>query len=304
MRRTGFIFRQECLLHDTGPGHPERASRLPAILEAFHMAGLNPPRLTIAPASKKELARIHTRDYINEIERTCREGLHYPDPDMVMVRESWVAALLAAGGAIGACQAVLAGEYDSVFAAVRPPGHHAEPDRAMGFCLFNNVAIAAAWLRAEAGVRRVAIVDWDVHHGNGTERAFYRDDTVYYASLHQHPLYPGTGHPSERGKNNTNLNIQLPPGSGPEAWLGGLQDRVMPEIEQFDPEFLLISCGFDAHRLDPLASQRLESESFAEMTRLVKPLAGGKIVSLLEGGYDLTALGESAVAHFRALQES
>lgn len=301
MARTAFVTSEDCVLHDTGKGHPESAARLGAILDAFHTAGLNPPRLDFQLATKKDLHRIHTKEYVATIERTCREGLEYADPDTVMGHESWNAALCAAGGALSAVKAVLAGKFDNAFVAMRPPGHHAEADRAMGFCLFNNVAIAAAWLRQEAGVKRVAILDWDVHHGNGTERSFYRDDTVYYASIHQHPLYPGTGHPSERGLNDTNLNIQMPPGMGPEEWMAALEKKVLPEFERFDPEFLLISCGFDAHRLDPLASQRLESENFADMTRLVRGLCGGKVVSLLEGGYNLQALGESSVAHFRAL---
>lgn len=304
MLKTGFITREECALHDTGPGHPERAARIEAILDAFHTAGLNPPRLPVEPATRKDLERIHTRQYVYTIEQACNLHKPYPDPDTVMGPGSWPAAMLAAGAGINACKAVLAGEYDNVFSAMRPPGHHAEADRAMGFCLFNNVAIAAAWLQSEGGLHRVAILDWDVHHGNGTERSFYRDDTVYYFSIHQHPLYPGTGHPSERGKNNTNLNIQMPAGAGPEEWMSALKKQVMPELERFDPEFLLISCGFDAHRRDPLASQQLESGTYGDMTRLIKPVAGGKIVSLLEGGYDLTALGESSVAHFRALQGS
>jgi len=303
MAKTALVYREESILHDTGPGHPESPARIGAILDALHMAGLSPPRLRIAPASRADLLRVHTEDYVDEIEETCKHDLPYKDPDTVMGPQSWPAALLAAGAALAGCRAVMDGEFDNVFSCMRPPGHHAEADKAMGFCLFNNVAIAAKWLQAEAGVKKVAILDWDVHHGNGTERSFYRDDSVYYASIHQHPLYPGTGHPSERGLNDTNLNIQMPPGRGPEAWVKALQEQVLPEFARFDPDFLLISCGFDAHRQDPLGSQRLESETFADLTRLVKPVAGGRIVSLLEGGYHLEALGESTVAHFRALQE-
>ena len=302
MARTAFITREECVLHDTGRGHPESPARLGAVLDAFHTAGMNPPRVHVDRASLKDLHRIHTKDYVRTIEQTCKGKLPYEDPDTVMGPASWLAALLAAGAGIAGCKAVLEGAYENVFAAMRPPGHHAESDKAMGFCLFNNVAIAAAWLRQEAGLKRVAILEWDVHHGNGTERSFYRDDTVYYASLHQHPLYPGTGHPSERGLNDTNLNIQMPPGAGPDRWMEALEKEVLPEFARFDPDFLLISCGFDAHRQDPLASQRLESSTFGDMTALVRPVANGKMVSLLEGGYDLEALGESAVAHFRALQ--
>lgn len=169
---------------------------------------------------------------------------------------------------------------------------------------FNNVAMAARWLRDVAGLERVAILDWDVHHGNGTQHIFYDDPTVYYASVHQYPHYPGTGRAEERGVDNTNLNLPMPPGTPREAWLDAVKKRAVPELEGFEPDFLLISCGFDAHRLDPLAQQDLLAGDYAEMTRMVKHLAGGKIVSLLEGGYHPKALGESAVAHVLALQES
>ena len=171
----------------------------------------------------------------------------------------------------------------------------------MGFCLLNNVAIATRWLRAEAGAKRVAILDWDVHHGNGTQQAFYNDDTVLYVSLHQQPLYPGTGHLHERGKNDSNLNLPMPPGAGEAEWLDILERKALPAINAFAPEILLISCGFDAHERDPLAHQKLKTESYARMTALVRGVADGRIVSLLEGGYNLDELGASAVAHYQAL---
>jgi acetoin utilization deacetylase AcuC-like enzyme len=303
MAKTGFCFREECKEYINAPGHPECPERLSAIQEAFRSARIEYEPVDAKPATRADLLRVHSAAHVDTIERTCASGADYPDPDTQMVKASWDAALLAAGAAIAACEAVLEGRVDNAFCAVRPPGHHAERDRAMGFCLFNNVAIAARWLRDVRGVERVAIIDWDVHHGNGTQHAFYDDDTVYYASIHQHPLYPGTGFPSERGKDNTNLNVQMAWGYGPEEWIEALSSKVLPELEAFRPEFLLISCGFDAHRLDPLAAQRLESETYGEMTRRVVRLADGKVVSLLEGGYHLGAIGESAVAHFRALQE-
>jgi acetoin utilization deacetylase AcuC-like enzyme len=303
MARTGFFFRQECLKHETGPGHPECPARLLAILKAFDRESISPELLETDPASRKDLLRIHTEEHVDLIENTCAKGWRYPDLDTVMCRQSWTAALLSAGGAITACKSVLDKRIDNAFVAMRPPGHHAEADGAMGFCLFNNVAIAARWMQQEAGIKRVAIIDWDVHHGNGTQHAFYEDDTVYYASMHQYPHYPGTGYPDERGKNNTNLNIQMPPGTPPEAWLEALEKKILPELAQFKPDFLLLSSGFDAHRLDPLGGQLLEEEHFAAMTRMVKPVADGRIVSLLEGGYHLEALGESSVAHVCALQE-
>lgn len=303
MAKTGYIFSEKGILHDTGAGHPECPARLTAIKSAFEAAGLHPPRIDPVKATREDLLRNHDAAHIDLIEATCENNLPYPDPDTNMVPASWEAALLAAGGAIEACKAVLDGAYDNAFSAMRPPGHHAERDRAMGFCLFNNVAVVARWLREVRGLDRVAILDWDVHHGNGTQHSTYDDPTIYYVSLHQFPHYPGTGRPEERGADNTNLNLTMPPGTPAEVWMDAVENKVVPELESFAPDFLLISCGFDAHRLDPLGQQNLESHHYAEMTQLVSGLAGGKIVSLLEGGYHLDALGESAVAHVQALQK-
>ena len=303
MARTGYIFSEQGILHDTGPGHPECPARLTAIKSAFEKAGLDPPRVEPAKAVREDLLRVHDAAHIDLIEETCANNAEYPDADTRMVEASWDTALLAAGGAIQACKAVLDGDFDNVFSAMRPPGHHAERDRAMGFCLFNNVGIAARWLRESRGLERVAILDWDVHHGNGTQHSFYDDPTIYYVSLHQFPHYPGTGRPEERGAENTNLNLPMPPGVPAQEWVDAVEKIAVPELESFDPEFLLISCGFDAHRLDPLGHQNLETEHYVAMTKMVSNLANGKIVSLLEGGYHLEALGESAVAHFKALQE-
>lgn len=303
MGPTGFVFSEQGLLHDAGPRHPESPARLEALRGAFAEAGLDPPRVEATPVAMEDLLRVHSEGHVAEIRETCATNGRYRDPDTRMGAGSWDAALLAAGGAIAACRAVLDGAHTNVFHAMRPPGHHAERDEAMGFCLFNNVAVAARWLREVAGLDRVAILDWDVHHGNGTQHAFYGDASVYYASLHQSPHYPGTGRAEERGEGNTNLNVPLPPGTPAAVWLEAVEDVILPEFERFDPDFLLISCGFDGHRRDPLADQLLEEEDYAAMTRVVKGLAGGRVVSLLEGGYDLDALGKSAVAHFRALSE-
>ncbi len=304
MARTGLVYHEDMLLHRAGSGHPERPERLETVVQAIRGANLDPVEITPEPADRSELLRVHTEEHVDRIERTCAGNTLYPDPDTQMVEESWRAALLAVGATLEGCRAVLEGRVDNVFCAVRPPGHHAERDRAMGFCLFNNVAIAARWLRDVAGVGRVAILDWDVHHGNGTQQAFYDDDTVYFASMHQHPLYPGTGRPEERGAGNTNLNIPMEWGAGPREWLSALDDRILPEFRRFDPEIVLISCGFDAHRLDPLANQELEAETYGEMTRKALTLAGGRVVSVLEGGYNLQALRGSVLAHFRALREN
>ena len=304
MARTGFVYRKECLKHDAGQFHPESPNRLEAILQAFIDAGIDPPLVDVEPAVKADILRIHSEEHYETIKRTCENNFPYPDPDTRMVRKSWDAALLAAGGAISACKEVIDGEIDHAFWAMRPPGHHAEKSQAMGFCLFNNIAIAARWLQHEAGLKRVAILDWDIHHGNGTQHSFFEDDSVYYFSIHQHPHYPGTGYPDEKGKNNSNLNMQMPPGCAAEEWHRVMDAHVLPELERFDPDFLLVSSGFDAHRLDPLGHQLLEAEDYAGMTRKVKQVAGGRIVSLLEGGYHLEALGWSAVAHFQALCEN
>ncbi len=303
MTNTGFILDKRMKAHDTGSLHPERPARLDAIASAFDKAGLNPAHIEFAPAEEEDIRRVHTEAHVERIRRLSAEA-RSADADTPMVPASWDCALLAAGAAIAAAKAVQAGTFTNAFCAIRPPGHHAEPNRAMGFCLFNNIAIAARWLRVMGGVDRVAILDWDVHHGNGTQHAFYEDPSVFYASMHQHPLYPGTGFPNERGAENTNLNVQMPWNAGHDEWLTTLDGEVLPAIAAFDPQFLLISCGFDAHRLDPLASQELDTESFAAMTRRVRSLAGGKVVSVLEGGYHLDALGESAVAHFKALAET
>ncbi len=302
MARTGLVYSEEMLLHDTGPGHPESAARLTAIMEAFEAAGLKPPRIPITPATEEDLLRVHSKDHVEQIKATCAANAVYPDADTPMVRASWRAALLAAGGVISACKAVLDGSVDNAFCAVRPPGHHAEADHAMGFCLFNNIAIAARWLLDAGHIKRVAIFDWDVHHGNGTQQAFYNESRAFYASMHQHPHYPGTGWPFECGAHNNIVNIQMPRGARIDDWLERIDNKVLPEFRQFDPEFLLISAGFDAHRLDPLGGQTLKSETFGVMTDRVKGLAKGRVVSTLEGGYNLEALGESCVSHFRALQ--
>jgi acetoin utilization deacetylase AcuC-like enzyme len=284
--------------------HPESPARLKAIQRALASSPLEFSRLNPRPVTREELLRVHHPEHIDAMEYFSLAGKTYPDPDVILSEGSWLAAQLAAGSVITACDAVLKGEVDNVFCAVRPPGHHAEHDRAMGFCMFNNVAVAARWLREEAGLARVAILDWDLHHGNGTQNTFYDDDSVYYVSLHEHPNYPGSGDPAERGKNDTNLNVRMNVGDGPEQWLAALDTKVIPELERFNPEFLILSCGFDAHKGDPLGGQKLETKTFAEMTQRIRSLAGGRIVSVLEGGYDIESLGQSALAHVTALAEN
>jgi len=255
-------------------------------------------------AGRAQLELIHTPEYVRFVEEKILAGERYLDADTVICPDSWDAAVMAAGAVIKAVEAVVNGDHGAAFCAVRPPGHHAEAARAMGFCLFNNVAIGARFARVELGLSKVAIVDFDVHHGNGTQNAFYADPTVFYVSAHQWPHYPGTGLETETGAGKaegTNMNIPMPPGSGDEDILSVFDARVIPELERFAPELVMISAGFDAHVDDPLGGLALTEEGFAGMTRRLLDLAGGlghgRVVSALEGGYDPGALGRSAAAH-------
>jgi len=299
--RTGFLYRNEFLLHDTGPHHPERPARLVAIKRAVDQSDLALKPLDITPADPADLLRVHSPDHIDAVRAACNDAGVSFGPDTPAGAGSWDAALLAAGAGISAANAIRDGLVDNAFCAIRPPGHHAEADRAMGFCLFNNIAVTARWLQHVADVQRIAILDWDVHHGNGTQRTFYGDARARFVSLHQHPHYPGTGRADERGDHDTVRNIPMPPGAPAAAWHHALEETALPFLARFEPEFLLISCGFDAHARDPLGDQRLGAEDFARMTRTVRPIADGRIISFLEGGYDLEALVDSTLAHLRAL---
>lgn len=292
--------------HRPGAGHPERPERLRAVLDALDAAGLSRNRHAATQASIADLERLHPADHVARLLNACpRDGLNQLDADTVLSPGSVRAARLAAGAVIDAVRAVARGETTRAFAAVRPPGHHAEPDRAMGFCLFSNVAVAARVAQAE-GLARVAVIDFDVHHGNGTQAAFEADDSLFLGSIHQMPLYPGTGAASETGVGNI-VNVPVPPHAAREAWRATFSGGLTPSLQAFDPDLILISAGFDAHRRDPLAHQSLEAEDFAWATRAVLEVArsccGGKVVSSLEGGYDLEGLGRSAVAHVQALGE-
>jgi acetoin utilization deacetylase AcuC-like enzyme len=259
-----------------------------------------------APAAEiEQIARVHLRDYVTALlDAVPRSGYARIDGDTVMSSGSGEAALCAAGAVIAGVDAVVAGEASNAFCAIRPPGHHAEPSRGMGFCLFNNLASGAAHARHTHGLARVAVVDFDVHHGNGTQAAFWSDASVMYASSHQFPLYPGTGAEDERGVGNI-FNVPLAPSSGSVEFRRGMERVVLPALEAFRPELILVSAGFDAHARDPLANLRFEAEDFAWITDRLVDLAGeycnGRIVSTLEGGYDLQALSESVTAHVGTL---
>ncbi|MCB2046974.1 MAG: histone deacetylase family protein [Novosphingobium sp.] len=294
--------------HDTGPGHPERIERLRAVLDAIDAADIADLVRVEAPrASAEQLAMVHTRGHVEALLAIeIAQGEHGAlDGDTIVSSGSVEAALRAAGAVIRAVDMVIEGEADAAFAAVRPPGHHAEPDRAMGFCLFNNVAIAARHAQQRHGLARVAVADFDVHHGNGTQAAFWDDPSLFFASSHQSPLYPGSGERHERGAANTIANAPLAPGSGSREFRQAWSRDLLPAIDAFAPDLLLISAGFDAHASDPLAQMRLQAEDYAWLTGELRAVADrhcdGRIVSTLEGGYDLAALAESVVAHLRAL---
>ncbi len=293
--------------HETGSFHPERPERLRAILDRLArapVAGLT--QMEAPPARVEEIARAHSRRYVEEtLEAIPEEGLRHLDPDTVVSPGSREAALRAAGAALAAVRAVLEGRTRRAFSCMRPPGHHAERSRAMGFCLFNNVAVAALEARHAFGVGRIAIFDFDVHHGNGTQDIFWDDPLTLYCSTHQWPLYPGTGRPEETGAHGNILNRVFPPGSDSERWREVVEQEMLPRIDAFRPELVMISAGFDAHARDPLANLQLVEEDFAWVTghlvAIARRHAGGRVVSVLEGGYDLEALAASVHAHLAAL---
>ncbi len=296
-----------CVEHDPGAHHPERPDRLRAVLAALDAEEFSALERRQAPVADIDaIERVHAPRYVENILRAVPEsGQVNLDPDTAMSPASGEAALRAAGALCGAVDAVLDGEADNAFCAVRPPGHHAEAERAMGFCLFNNVAIGAQHARAAKGLKRVAVVDFDVHHGNGTQSAFEHDADLFYASSHQSPCYPGTGSESERGVADNIVNAELKPGAGSTEFRKAYEERILPALKRFMPELLIISAGFDAHARDPLAELRLEDDDYAWVTQELVGVAGeccqGRVVSSLEGGYDLDALAAAVGAHIRVL---
>lgn len=307
---TGFVCHADYLEHDTGAWHCESATRLKGIVDGIKKSGLARKlvELDMEPARVDQIEKIHSRAYIEHVNRLCESGGGYLDGDTPVCARSYKVALLAAGGAISAARAVTGREVTNAFCTVRPPGHHAEHDHGMGFCLFNNVAIAARFLRDEQRLGKVAIIDWDVHHGNGTQCAFYADPTVFFASIHQYPFYPGTGSERETGEGagrGYTLNVPLRGGSGDKEYLAAFDGTIIPAVRKFSPDFILVSAGFDAHVADPIGGMNVTTEGFGRMTEKVKSLAedacAGRLVSVLEGGYDLDALAESVVAHVSVL---
>ena len=307
---TSLITHLACLDHDTGPHHPECPDRLRAVLAALEAEEFAPLLREQAPrATVEQLTRVHPDQYVDAIlamQPASGEMLQL-DPDTVVSPGSVEAALRAAGGAVMAVDAVMEGWALRAFAAVRPPGHHAEPARAMGFCFFNNAAVAALHARARWGVQRVAVLDFDVHHGNGTQEMFFGDADLFYGSTHQSPCFPGTGDMWERGVDNNIFNVPLRPGQGSDAFRSAWADTILPELERFEPGLIIISAGFDAHKMDPLAQLRLETDDFTwiteEIVRIATAQNGGRLVSVLEGGYDLDALAAATAAHVRVLMQ-
>ena len=313
MKRTGFLYDERYLLHDTGPNHPESPDRLRAIYQGIKQAGLL-PNLTLIQAMRADLEwieTVHSKNYIKRFEAACRSGNSTFDcPDNQMCAETFETALLAVGGVLDTVRQVMTGQIDNVFCAVRPPGHHAEREFAMGFCYFNNVAIAARYLQAEWAVQRVGIVDFDVHHGNGTQHIFEEDPTVFYYSIHQHPTFafPGTGRVFETGEGEgvgTIRNYPVLPGHGDKEYQGLVERDLMPVMEAFSPEVILVSAGFDAHVDDDMSDIQLSTEGFSRIMQRIVALAqhcsNGRLISVLEGGYCIKRLPELAVNHVKIL---
>ncbi len=309
MNKTGYIFHAQYLKHDT-KSHPENSGRLKAIQDKIesskiysHLHFPEPRR-----ATDDELAANHDMGHIDDVRNSCRSGVQNLDGDTVICSDSWDAATLSAGAGLTAIDQIITGQLDNAFTAVRPPGHHAEKDRAMGFCLFNNVAIAARYAIKKHKLNRVCIFDWDVHHGNGTQHSFYSNPSVHYSSIHQYPFYPGTGDKDETGTGDglgTTLNFPLNAFAGDSIYIDIVENKLIPAIQAFKPELIIISAGFDAHEDDPLAQMRVSSDCYGQMTAMILKVAeeicGGRLLSMLEGGYDYKALADSVFKHIKVL---
>ncbi len=304
--KTGIITTDSYLNHETGKGHPERADRVTVVNENLkkikNLIWKKPNKF-----DSKYLKSAHDPNYINEVEKLFpRKGLHFLDGDTIVSPGSKQAASDAVASIITAIDGVQNNDFKNAFCTVRPPGHHAEKNKAMGFCIYNNVAIGAYYLLEKYNFKKVAIIDFDVHHGNGTQDIFFNNEKVLYISTHQYPFYPGSGSDKEKGKFNNIKNIPLPGGTNSEEYLNAY-DHVLKKINDFKPEFILFSAGFDAHKNDPLANLKLESKDFYEITKRTleasKKYSNGKVVSILEGGYDLKALTESTEFHVKSLMQ-
>jgi acetoin utilization deacetylase AcuC-like enzyme len=308
---TGLVIAAIYREHLTGDGHPERPDRVRAIEDRLRADGLFATARSIEPreATDEEIVRCHAADYLRVVKEDVAAGLdRLSTGDTPLSARSFAVARLAAGGVIAAVDEVFAGKVRNAFAVVRPPGHHATPRKGMGFCLFDNVALAARHAQAKHGARRVLIADWDVHHGNGTQDIFYEDGSVLFFDTHQHPLYPGTGRADETGRGpgaGLTINCPFPAGAGRREIVGAFREKLVPAAEAFRPDLVLVSAGFDSRIGDALGGFRLTDDDFAELTRIVMEIAakhcGGRLVTTLEGGYALDGLAAAAAAHVRAL---
>ena len=305
--KTAIITTDSYLNHNTGQGHPENADRVSVVIENLKRKEKNFIWKKPKKFDSKYLKITHNPNYVNQVEKSFpKKGLFFLDGDTIVSPGSKEASSDAVGSIITAIDGVQKKEFKNAFCAVRPPGHHAEKDKAMGFCIYNNVAVGAHYLIEKYKLKRIAIIDFDVHHGNGTQDIFYDNEKVLYISTHQYPYYPGSGSNSEKGKHNNILNIPLPAGTNSEEYLNAYE-HVLKKLKQFEPEFILFSAGFDAHKDDPLAQLQLKTKDFYDLTKrtlkVVKSTCKGNVVSILEGGYDLNALKESTEMHINALLE-
>ncbi|WP_447964545.1 histone deacetylase family protein [Nitrospira sp. Ecomares 2.1] len=314
MGRVGYVSHPAYELHEMGRSHPESPERLRAIRAQLEHSGTWSRLHQVAPrqAERKWIELVHDSYYVESLERRSpSDGYASLDPDTSMCPGTMEAAYLAVGAGLAAVDAIMNDDIDQAFCAVRPPGHHAEADRAMGFCFLNTIAITARYLQQQYGLQKIMIVDWDVHHGNGTQQAFYDDPTVLFFSTHQSPFYPGTGQATETGEGQgkgLTINVPLSGGQGDEEYREIFQEILIPAADHFQPECILISAGFDAHRDDPLASMSVTEQGYADMTTIVSKIArkfaGGRIVACLEGGYQLKALAQSVDRHLQSLLDN
>jgi len=312
LNKTGYISDPFYLKHKNEP-HPENPGRLNAIQKNIESSKYYNNLTLIQPrkATIEDIAKVHGTGYIQSVEDSCRNGVRNLDADTVISTDSYQAALLSAGAGLEAVDKILEGTVDNAFCAVRPPGHHAEQNKAMGFCLFNNVGVIARYAQDVKNLEKVFIFDWDVHHGNGTQHSFYKDSSIYYSSIHQYPFYPGTGGVDETGTGDglgSNLNLPMRAYSCDTDYINAIEHKLIPVIQKFNPDLIIISAGFDAHENDPLAQINLSTECYGKMTQKLMEIANdvcnGRILSMLEGGYDYSALADSVQLHVETLLSS
>lgn len=312
MNKTGYISDPFYLKHKNEP-HPENPGRLNAIQKNIESSKYYNNLTLIQPrkATVEDIAKVHGTGYIRSVEDSCRNGVRNLDADTVISSDSYQAALLSAGAGLEALDKILEGTVGNAFCAVRPPGHHAEQNKAMGFCLFNNVGVIARYAQDVKNIQKIFIFDWDVHHGNGTQHSFYKDSSIYYSSIHQYPFYPGTGGVDETGTGDglgSNLNLPMRAYSCDADYINAIEHKLIPVIQKFNPDLIIISAGFDAHENDPLAQINLSTDCYGKMTQKLMEIANdvcnGRILSMLEGGYDYSALADSVQLHVETLSSS